>query len=99
MGRRRWRARLGLMRGRNGHVVPVLLAGGGIIIGWRLLSGTYTLFQHAYLGSYWAVAGVQVSSAYWGSVRFAFEQTVLVAAGVGILGSLAAVELAKAVSR
>jgi hypothetical protein len=99
MSRRRRGGRAGFLRGRNGNLVPALLAGGGIIVGGRLLTGTYTLFQHAYLGSYWAVAGVQVTSAYWGSVRFAFEQTVLVAVGVGVVGSLAAVELAKAVSR
>ena len=79
--------------------MPALVAAGGVVVGWRLLSGTYTLFQHAYLGSYWAVPGAQVTSAYWNSVRFAFEQTVLVAIGVGVVGSLAVVEVAKAVSR
>ena len=72
--------------------ILVILAGTGIVIGWRLLSGTYTLFQHAYLGSYWAVSGGRVASVYWGSVRFAFQTTVLVAAGMGVLGALVWVE-------
>jgi len=68
-------------------------------VGWRLLAGTYALFQHAYLGSYWMVPGTQIHSAYWGSVRFAFGQTVLVAVGVGVLASLAVVEVGRAVRR
>lgn len=97
--RRPWYARSRYLRGRNGRLAPAALAAGGVLVGWRLLSGTYTLFQHAYLGSYWAVPGYNVSSAYWGSVRFAFDQTVLVAVGVGVMASVAAVEVARAVTR
>jgi hypothetical protein len=67
--------------------------------GCRLLAGTYALFQHAYLNSYWALPGAQVSPAYWASVRFAFEQTCLVAVSVGVLGSLAAWEVVRAAGR
>lgn len=79
--------------------VPIVLAGTGIVIGGRLLSGTYTLFQHAYLGSYWAVPGGQVASVYWGSVRFAFQTTVLVAVGMGALGALVWVEVGRGIRR
>lgn len=79
--------------------IPIGLSAAGILVGWRLLAGTYTLFQHAYAGSYWVVAGAQAGSVYWASVRFAFEETVLVAAGVGVLASLAVVEVGRASRR
>ncbi len=94
-----WLRRSHRLRGPRGNLVPAGLAVAGIVVGWRLLSGTYVLFQHAYLGSYWAVPGAAVTSAYWNSVRFAFGQTVLVAVGVGVLGSLAIVELARLAAR
>lgn len=94
-----WMRRRGLRHGHSGGLLPVGLAAAGALVGWRLLAGTYTLFQHAFLGTYWAVPGAQVASTYWASVRFAFEETVLVAAGVGILASLTVVEVSRAVSR
>lgn len=91
--------RLAVWRHSRGQWVPVGLSAAGVLIGWRLLAGTYVLFQHAYLGTYWAVPGPQVTSAYWGSVRFAFGETVLVATGVGVLASLTVVEIGRAVRR
>lgn len=91
--------RLAIWRRAGGEWVPIGLSAVGVVVGWRLLAGTYTLFQHAYVGSYWMVSGSQVNSAYWGSVRFAFGQTVLVAVGVGVLASLAVVEVGRAVRR
>ncbi len=98
MGAVRWRPRWTRACTRDRWVV-VVLSGGGIVIGVQLLSGTYTLFQHAYLGSYWAVPGGQVASVYWASVRFAFQTTVLVAAGMGVLGSLVWVEACRGLRR
>lgn len=86
-------------RRRRGEWVPVALSVAGGFIGWRLLAGTYVLFQHAYLGTYWAVPGPQVTSAYWHSVRFAFGETVLVAGGIGILASIGVVEACRAARR
>lgn len=79
--------------------VSVGLGAGGVLVGWRLLAGTFTLFEHAYLSSYWAVPGSQVSASYWKAVRFAFGETVLVALGVGVLASLTVIELDRAVRR
>ena len=79
--------------------MPVGLTAAGVLIGCRLLSGTYTVFQHAYLGSYLVVPGAEVRNVYWSSVRFAFHETVLVAAGVGVLASLAVVEVGRARAR
>jgi hypothetical protein len=88
-------------RGRRGPaaLLPAGLAAAGVVVGWRLLAGTYHLFQNAYLGTFLFVPGAQVKAAYWASVRFAFEQTVLVAAGVGVLASLAILEVGRAVGR
>ncbi len=83
----RWRGRRGAL-----DVVPLGITAAGVVIGCRLLAGTYLLFQHAYLGTYLLIPGPQVSSAYWASVRFAFQETVLVAAGVGVLASVAVAE-------
>ena len=91
--------RIAVWRHSGAEWVPVALSAAGVVVGWRLLAGSYTLFQHAYLGTYWMVPGTQVNSAYWGSVRFAFGQTVLVAVGVGVLASLAVVEVGRAVRR
>lgn len=89
--RLRWRGRRGAL-----DVIPVALTATGCLVGLRLLSGTYTLFQHAFLGTYLLVPGSQVQSTYWSSVRFAFHETVLVAAGVGVLACLAVVEVGRA---
>lgn len=80
-------------------VIPIGLTAAGVVIGFRLLSGTYALFQHAFLGTYLFVPGTEVRNAYWSSVRFAFQETVLVAAGVGVLASLAVVEVARTRAR
>ncbi len=91
--------RLAAWRWSRGEWVPAGISGAGVLIGWRLLSGTFTMFQHAYLGSYWAVPGSQVPSAYWQSVRFAFGETVLVAMGVGALTCLTVFEVGRAARR
>jgi hypothetical protein len=98
MGRLRGRGRA-LRGGIRREWLPLGLAGGGLIVGGRLLSGTFTLFQHAYVGTYWALPGAQVSAAYWASVRFAFEETVLVACGTGILVAVTVAEVYRALRR
>jgi len=84
---------------RQRRMLPVVLAVGGGLVGLRLLAGTYILFQHAYLGSYWAISGAQVGATYWASVRFAFEETALVGAGLGVLASLTVLEVGRAIGR
>jgi hypothetical protein len=91
--------RLDRLGRRRRSVLPAALAATGVAVGWRLLAGTYELFQHAYVGTYWAVPGRQTAEVYWASMRFAFQETVLVAAGVGVLGLLAIVEVGRLAGR
>ncbi len=91
--------RLGRLGRRRGGALPAALAAAGVVVGWRLLAGTYELFQHAYVSTYWAVPGRQTAEVYWASMRFAFQETVLVAVGVGLLGSLALIEVGRLAGR
>ncbi len=65
----------------------------GSVIGWRVLAETFTLFRQAYLHT----AGA--TTAEWSALRFAFDATVLVAAGGGVCVSLLAMELGRLTRR
>lgn len=82
LGWRGWRRRGG---GRS-RLAVVVLAVLAIWLCARLLGAVWTVFQHAYVGSYWFVPGAQVNQVYWSSVRFAFTATV----GVTLLGAACA---------
>lgn len=84
---------------RSGGLLPPLLAAAAVLVAVRLLAAVFTVFQHAYLNSYWLVPGSQVTTAYWAAVRFAFHVTVLVSVAIGLLVALIVVEIARAADR
>ena len=85
--------------GRSVGVLPVVVTGALVVVACRLLALTFVVFQHAYLNSYWLVPGARVASAYWAAVRFAFQATVLLSIGIGLLGALLLLELRRAARR
>ncbi len=76
-------------------VTRIGLAFTGALIGWRLVAETFTLFRNAYLHTAWIVPGGGVPSTYWSAIRFAFDATVLAAAGGGVCLSLGVLELGR----
>jgi hypothetical protein len=91
---RRWGSPWGVHSRRRSHL-PLVLAVLVIWIAWRLLAGMWTVFQHAFLYSYYFVPGRQVASAYWGSVRFAFGATILVTALAAAVGALVLLQVVR----
>ncbi len=56
---------------RHRGLLPPLLVGGGVLVALYFLGSLFSLFQHAFLGSYLWVPGGQIAGDYWGSVKFA----------------------------
>jgi ABC-type Fe3+ transport system permease subunit len=93
----RWRTR-GWSRGSGRRQQGLLVVGLAVLAIWfcsRLLNAVWTIFQHAYVNSYWLVPGSQVNQVYWSSVRFAFTATVSVALVGAALLALVALELGR----
>lgn len=87
----------GRRRGRG--PLPIVIGVAVVLVGCRLLALVFTIFQHAYLNSYWFVPGARIAGAYWDAVRFAFHATVLVSVGVGLMAAFVLVELVRAIRR
>lgn len=62
---------------RNRGLLPFLLASGGLLAALYFISSLFSLFQHAFLGSYLWIPGGQVAGDYWNSVKFALEGVFL----------------------
>ncbi len=70
---------------RHRDLLPFLLAGGGGLAALYFLGSLFSLFQHAFLGSYLYVPGVQVANDYWGSIKFALAGVLFTVLFIAIL--------------